>query len=49
MESLQGATTLYNTYWVRFAHGRTDHELAVANSRTLFQAAERAGVRRSST
>jgi uncharacterized protein YbjT (DUF2867 family) len=44
--SLEGATTLYNTYWVRFARDRTDHERAVANSRTLFQAAERAGVRR---
>jgi uncharacterized protein YbjT (DUF2867 family) len=44
--SLEGATTLYNTYWVRFAHDRTDHERAVANSRMLFQAAERAGVQR---
>lgn len=44
--SLSGATTLYNTYWVRFAHDRTDHELAVANSRALFQAAKRAGVQR---
>ncbi|MGA2838109.1 MAG: NAD(P)H-binding protein [Acidimicrobiales bacterium] len=46
VESLRGATTLYNTYWVRFAHRRIDHELAVANCRTLFQAAKRAGVRR---
>jgi uncharacterized protein YbjT (DUF2867 family) len=44
--SLEGATTLYNTYWVRFAHGRIDHELAIANSRTLFHAARRAGVQR---
>jgi uncharacterized protein YbjT (DUF2867 family) len=42
--SLTGATTLYNTYWVRFAHGGVDHALAVENSRTLFQAAKRAGV-----
>jgi uncharacterized protein YbjT (DUF2867 family) len=42
--SLAGATTLYNTYWVRFAHGAVDHALAVENSRTLFQAARRAGV-----
>jgi NADH dehydrogenase len=41
--SLAGATTLYNTYWVRFAHGRVDHALAVDNSRALFQAARRAG------
>src|SRR5207302_6527082 len=43
---LQGADTLYNTYWVRFARGRTTHYEAVANSRTLFYAARRAGVRR---
>ena len=46
VESLRGATTLYNTYWVRFAHRRIDHEIAVANSRTMFQAAKRAGVQR---
>jgi NADH dehydrogenase len=44
--SLEGATTLYNTYWVRFARHRIDHELAVANSRSLFHAAKRAGVKR---
>lgn len=42
--SLEGVTTLYNTYWVRFAHGRTDHAVAVENSRSLFHAARRAGV-----
>ncbi|MGO9342015.1 MAG: SDR family oxidoreductase [Acidimicrobiales bacterium] len=46
VESLRGATTLYNTYWVRFAHGGIDHPAAVENSRTLFQAAKRAGVRK---
>ena len=45
-ESLRGVTTLYNTYWIRFARGRLDHDVAVANSRTLFSAARRAGVRR---
>ena len=35
-QSLSGATTLYNTYWVRFPHGQVDHKAAVANSRTLF-------------
>ena len=45
-ESLRGASTLYNTYWVRFRHGSTDHGGAVANSRVLFDAAQRAGVRR---
>jgi NADH dehydrogenase len=44
--SLEGATTLYNTYWVRFPHGRDDFERAVANSRTLFHAARQAGVER---
>ena len=43
---LRGARTLYNTYWVRFAHGEVTHETAVANSRALFQAAARAGVQR---
>ncbi|MGH9129157.1 MAG: SDR family oxidoreductase [Acidimicrobiales bacterium] len=46
VESLEGASTLYNTYWVRFAHDRTTHEQAVANSRALFYAARRAGIRR---
>jgi uncharacterized protein YbjT (DUF2867 family) len=44
--SMQGAHTLYNTYWVRFAHGHVDHEAAVANSRTLFDAAAAAGIQR---
>ncbi len=44
--SMTGTHTLYNTYWVRFAHGAVSHELAVANSRTLFAAAARAGVQR---
>jgi NADH dehydrogenase len=44
--SLEGATTLYNTYWVRFPHGHDDHERAVVNSRTLFHAARQAGVER---
>jgi len=45
-ESLRGVHTLYNTYWVRFARGAIDHDLAVANSRVLFEAAARAGVQR---
>jgi nucleoside-diphosphate-sugar epimerase len=44
--ALEGSSTLYNTYWVRFAHGEEDHDRAVANSRTLFHAARRAGVER---
>lgn len=46
IESLRGGTTLYNTYWVRFARHQIDHDVAVANSRMLFLAAKRAGVRR---
>jgi uncharacterized protein YbjT (DUF2867 family) len=44
--SLSGATTLYNTYWVRFPHGSSDHQRAVENSRALFYAARRAGIQR---
>ena len=43
---LEGVDTLFNTYWVRFARGGSDHRLAVANSRALLDAAARAGVRR---
>jgi NADH dehydrogenase len=46
VHDLAGATTLYNTYWVRFAHGSTTHAQAVENSRTLFLAAKEAGVSR---
>lgn len=45
-KSLEGVTTLYNTYWVRFDHGRASFANAVANSRALFYAAKRAGVAR---
>jgi uncharacterized protein YbjT (DUF2867 family) len=44
--SLEGITTLYNTYWVRFERGRTTFTNAVGNSRALFEAARRAGVAR---
>jgi NADH dehydrogenase len=45
-EHLRGATTLYNTYWVRFPRGDVTFERAVANSETLIHAARDAGVRR---
>ena len=45
-ESLHGAEVLYNTYWVRFAHGRVNHDTAVRNSRVLVDAAAAAGVSR---
>jgi nucleoside-diphosphate-sugar epimerase len=44
VDSLEGVQTLYNTYWVRFAHGRVDHDVAVGNSKKLIEAARRAGV-----
>lgn len=45
-ESLRGADTLYNTYWVRFERGSTTFERALANTEVLFRAARAAGVRR---
>ena len=44
--SLEGATTLYNTYWVRFGRGAISFQQAVDNLRTLVRSAEEAGVRR---
>ncbi len=43
---LSGVDTLFNTYWVRFSHGRTTFERAVQNTLALFEAARIAGVRR---
>ena len=45
-ESLRGVSVLYNTYWVRFNHRTFSHADAVANTETLFQAAQAAGVQR---
>jgi len=46
LPAFQGAHTLINTYWVRFARGGLDHERAVQNTRHLFEVALRAGVGR---
>ena len=46
VESLEGADTLYNTYWVRCPEQGVTFDEAVENSRTLVEAAEAAGVRR---
>jgi NADH dehydrogenase len=46
VESLEGASVLYNTYWVRFTHGSFSHDLAVENTLKLFRAAREAGVKR---
>ncbi len=45
-KSLEGVTTLYNTYWVRFDHGQTSFEQAIERSAALFAAAREAGVER---
>jgi len=45
-ESLRGAAVLYNTYWVRFNTPAATFEDALRNTRTLFDAAREAGVRR---
>ncbi len=43
---LSGATTLYNTYWIRFPRGAVTFEAAVENTRILVNAAIQAGVQR---
>jgi len=45
-ESLRGATTFYNTYWIRFPHGEATFEKAVENTKVLIEAAREAGIRR---
>ncbi len=44
--SLRGASTLYNTYWVRFEYGQVTFRQAVDNTRTLFRCAKAAGVQK---
>lgn len=44
--AFEGATTLINTYWIRFPRGRATFEGAVRNSGTLIDLARDAGVRR---
>ena len=44
--AMRGASVLYNTYWIRFERGGTTFDRAVENTRTLFEAAARAGVGR---
>jgi uncharacterized protein YbjT (DUF2867 family) len=46
VRSLEGASFLVNTYWVRFDHSGFTHEQAVRNTRFMFEAAGHAGVRR---
>src|SRR2546426_6965562 len=46
ISALRGASTLYNTYWMRFPRGRVTFEQAVIDSERLIEASVRAGVRR---
>lgn len=45
VSDLEGVRVLYNTYWVRFAHGRTTYDSAVSTCRRPSDApsSERAG------
>ena len=45
-QALHGADCLFNTYWIRFARGSLTFATAVANTRSLINAAVEAGVRR---
>jgi NADH dehydrogenase len=44
--SLSGAAVLYNTYWIRFGEKGFGYDRAVENSKRLFSAAKKAGVKR---
>jgi NADH dehydrogenase len=44
--SLEGAGTVFNTYWIRFPYGGQTFDSAVENTRVMLVAATRAGVRR---
>jgi uncharacterized protein YbjT (DUF2867 family) len=43
---LEGCETLYNTYWVRFNYRQWSFDRALENTKTLFQCAKNAGVRK---
>ncbi len=45
-ETLRDVDTLYNTYWIRFAHGGMTFDQAVENTRALFVCAAKAGVKK---
>jgi uncharacterized protein YbjT (DUF2867 family) len=46
VQALQGASVLFNSYWVRFNHGQVTFDDAVSNSKTLIRAAQEAGIRK---
>ena len=41
-ETLRGASTLYNTYWICFPYDGQTYEFALDNTRLLFQCAKEA-------
>jgi NADH dehydrogenase len=45
-QCLDGASTFYNTYWIRFPYRGATFKTAVENTRTLLRAARKSGVRR---
>jgi len=46
VRSIHGASTIINTYWVRFPRGKSTFETAIQNTRALIAAAKNAGVKR---
>jgi len=44
--TLNGADKLFNTYWIRFPFDGQTYESALENTKTLFNCAKRAGVKR---
>jgi len=45
-KSLRNVKILYNTYWIRFPRGGLTYDTAIRNTRTLIEAAKRAGVQK---
>lgn len=45
-EAMKGYDVLINTYWVRFNHASFNHDEAVQNTKILFDAAKKAGIKR---
>ncbi len=46
IESLRGASVLYNNYWVRFNYKDFTYSEAIGNTLKLFEAAKKAGIKR---
>ncbi len=44
VQALRGHAVLYNTYWLRFNHGRATFDEAVANTKIFIRAAREAGI-----